>query len=299
MLRMGVVGGQQQWRCSQFVWSLTRASFARTWLALLSVLLLFCWIATASYADETTPWHIAVAGPMSGDSARLGQAMIDSVQMRLDEVNAAGGIQGSPVNLLVYDDQNSAEKAAEVAQEIGDDPRTLAVIGHRTSGASIAASPFYLQKEIAVISGTATADIVTVANPWYFRATYNNSLQAEFIANYMNRILGFQTATLVSSNSVYANSLARAFVESTSKLPLEITHQFSVDGNSEDLDLDMADIVAELTLLPDSGVVFLAMNAQEAAISSAKCVCRDLCCRCSARTRSISSSRTCSKLIRC
>lgn len=232
---------------------------------IISAFFVFCLLTTAVRAQDLAPLHIAVAGPMSGKSAHLGQAMADAVKMRVDEANAAGGVNGRPVSVLVFDDENSPEKAEAIAQEIGTDPRVLTVIGHRTSGASIAAGPIYLDHRLPAISGTATADQLTPINPYYFRSTYNNGLQADFIANYMNSVMGYRSATLVSSDSVYASSLSRAFVEAASKLPLEITHQFTVIGNSPELDLDMADIVAELSSLPDSGIVFLALNAQEAA----------------------------------
>lgn len=216
-------------------------------------------------AQETETWTIAVVGPMSGDSANLGLAMVQATQIRIDEVNANGGINGRLVALKVYDDENSAIKAAAAAEQIALDDKNLLVLGHRTSGASIAAGPIYAENKIPAISGTATADALTIANPWYFRVTYNNGFQADFIANYINSVLGYKTATLVSTNSVYGRSLAKAFATSTDRLPLEIKNEYKVDAKSPDIDLDMADIVAELSLSPDSGMVFLAMNATNSA----------------------------------
>lgn len=236
-------------------------------LSLISVFLVICqfFLVVSSQAQETTPWTIAVVGPMSGESAHLGRAMVEAAQIRVDEVNADGGVNGRLVELKTYDDENSATKAVLAAKQIALDDNNLLVIGHRTSGASIAAGAIYLENKIPAISGTATADALTVGNPWYFRVTYNNGFQADFIANYINSVLGYKTATLVSTNSVYGRSLAKAFITSTGKLPLEIKREFTVDAKSPDIDLDMADIVSELSLAPDSGMVFLAMNAANAA----------------------------------
>lgn len=217
------------------------------------------------HAQEASPWTIAVAGPMSGDSAHLGQAMVDAAQMRVDQINESGGIAGRTVQIEVYDDQNTAQGAAIAAAKISENEDVILVLGHRTSGASVAAGPFYYANRIPAISGTATADGVTAVNPWFFRVTYNNSLQAEFVANYISSVLQFRTATLISTNSVYGTSLAQAFIESASRLPLEVRHQYSVIADSPDIDFDMADIVAELSLMPDSGMVFLAMNSVNAA----------------------------------
>lgn len=235
-----------------------------SWIAIFLAIFQFIFV-FSSHAQEAEPWTIAVVGPMSGDSAHLGRAMVEAAQIRVDEVNAEGGVSGRLIELKAYDDENSAAKAVLAAKQVALDGNNLLVIGHRTSGASIAAGPIYSDNNIPAISGTATADALTVGNPWYFRVTYNNGFQADFIANYINSVLGYKTATLVSTNSVYGRSLAKAFVTSTGKLPLEIKREFSVDAKSPDIDLDMADIVSELSLAPDSGMVFLAMNAANAA----------------------------------
>ena len=90
------------------------------------------------------------------------------------------------------------------------------MIGHRTSDASLAAGLVYLEKEIPAVTGTATADELT-ANPWYFRTTYSNRLQAELIAGYMTSVLGFEQATLITTNTAYSNSLSEAFVNATTR----------------------------------------------------------------------------------
>lgn len=87
--------------------------------------------------------------------------------------------------------------ASRAAETIATD---LIAIGHRTSGASIADGPVYYANKIPAISGTKTADQLTAVDLWYFRATYNNALQADFVANYVNSTLGYNTATLVSSS---------------------------------------------------------------------------------------------------
>ncbi|WP_162798575.1 ABC transporter substrate-binding protein [Sulfitobacter sp. SK012] len=219
----------------------------------------------ATQAQDAKPWIVAVAGPMTGESAHLGKAMVDATRLKAEEINKAGGVNGRSIEVAAYDDQNSPELAAKVALEIATQSQAVLVIGHRTSGASIAAAPVYMEHGIAAITGTATADALTVNNPWYFRATYNNKMQAEFSANYISSVLGYRTATLVATDDAYGRSLRDAFKASSENLRMDIAHLYDVDPESPDIDLDMADIVAELSLMPDSGMVFLAMNAVNAA----------------------------------
>lgn len=239
----------------------TLAKFLTSTLAILSSVI----IHGVALADKPAPWEIAVVGPMTGPSAHLGQAMVAAVRHRAEEVNAAGGINDRSLKIVQYDDKNDPKTAAAVAEKIAKDSKALLVVGHRTSGASMAAAPIYKRHRITAISGTATADALTINNPWYFRTVYNNSLQAEFIANYINSILKFKLATLVSTDSAYGKSLSKAFISAVERLPLKITHKYEIDADSDEVDLDMADAVSELSTMPDSGVVFLAMNATNAA----------------------------------
>ena len=215
--------------------------------------------------EDQPPWKIAIVGPMSGEDAHLGRAMVDAAQLRLDEINAAGGIGGRMVEIVEFDDGNDAEKAAKVAEDVARNSNALVVLGHRTSGASVAAASVYQKFKMPAISGTATADELTADSRWYYRVVYNNGLQADFIANYINSILRFKHTTLIATDSVYAKSLADAFRASVEELPLEITHSYDLAADDPDIDLNMAEIIAELSLVPDSGVVFLAMSAANAA----------------------------------
>lgn len=217
-------------------------------------------------ADESQEViEIAVVGPMSGPSAELGRAMVRAAQLGVDEVNAAGGLNGRQLKLVEYDDKNDPETAEKMARTISENTNTVLVIGHRTSGASIAAAPIYQENKIPAISGSATADLLTLNNPWYFRVIYNNELQADFIANYINSILKYKYVTLISTDSVYGKSLAKAFHNSVKRLPLKVSHEFKAEAADPDIDLTMAEIISELSLAPDSGMVFLAMNSVNAA----------------------------------
>ena len=239
--------------------------------ALVRITLLFVLVSVlnltggTAQAQDVKPWIVAVAGPMTGSSAHLGKAMVDAATLKAEAINQAGGINGKMIEVVTYDDQNSPDLAAKVALEIATESEAILVIGHRTSGASIAAAPVYMEHGIAAITGTATADALTVNNPWYFRATYNNRMQAEFSANYISSVLGYKTATLVATDDAYGRSLRDAFKASSENLRMDIAHLYDVDPTSPDIDLDMADIVAELSSMPDSGMVFLAMNAVNAA----------------------------------
>ena len=86
---------------------------------------------------------IAVAGPMTGENAQYGQFMKQAAQLAVDEINAAGGINGKTLMLQVEDDKMDPKEASIVAEKLSGDKKILAVVGHFSSSTSLAAIPIY------------------------------------------------------------------------------------------------------------------------------------------------------------
>ena len=118
-----------------------------------------------------------------------------AIELVLDEVNAAGGVNGRRVELSVHDDANDPERAVALAQELADDSRTIAVIGHNTSACSIAAGQVYAETGLPAVSSAATSNSVTAGNPWYFRVIFDDRAQGRFVMAYVREALGFTSST--------------------------------------------------------------------------------------------------------
>src|SRR5690606_15248910 len=123
---------------------------------------------SACGANQPSPLHIAIAGPLQQAS---GRSMRLAAQMAVEEINRAGGIDGRPLALVERDDAASRERAVEVAMELRDDPRVVAVVGHITSAATLAAAGTYNDETngLVAISPASSSPQVSDAGPWTFR----------------------------------------------------------------------------------------------------------------------------------
>ncbi|MFT4040431.1 MAG: ABC transporter substrate-binding protein [Thermomicrobiales bacterium] len=210
------------------------------------------------------PIFVAIAAGMSGSGAATGAEMTHSAQLFFDRLNREGGINGHPVELLTFDDENSPERARDIANEIVADGRVMLVIGHATSSASLAAGPIYAAAGIPVITSTATADDVTAENPWYFRSVFNNSAQGFLIAAYLHGILGHDRVTIVAGSDDFGQSLASGVSEAFAGSDQDIT-QLTLDTGAGDLAAGIAATVAAVNAEQDPGIVVLALQADPAA----------------------------------
>ena len=115
------------------------------------------------------PIYIAVAGPMTGDNANYGIGFYNAATMMAEEWNAKGGCMGRPVEIVQYDDKNSPEEAASIAQKIASDGNVAGVIGHFASGVCMVAAPTYQENKIIEISPSSSHPDYSGIGEYIFR----------------------------------------------------------------------------------------------------------------------------------
>ena len=93
---------------------------------------------------------IATAGPMTGQYATFGEQMRRGAEMAVADINAAGGVLGQKLELLVGDDACDPRQAVSVANKFASDG-VVFVAGHFCSGSSIPASKVYEEEGLLQI----------------------------------------------------------------------------------------------------------------------------------------------------
>ncbi|MCC5636505.1 ABC transporter substrate-binding protein [Nostoc sp. CHAB 5844] len=202
--------------------------------------------------------HIAIAAPVSSNRNAAAQEMIQSVQLYLKTVNNNGGINGHPLKLLVFDDRDYYFTARQLTKNIQKSP-ALVVLGHLTSSTSEAAAPLYKDFRIPVITGTASADVITQNNSYYFRTTFTNSRQGSLLALYAQQVLKYNTASIIYSDDNLGETLHQAFA-TTFEPNGTLKKSWDFYSKTEDIKETVNKIVDSLAAEPDPGIVFLAMN---------------------------------------
>src|SRR2546426_559059 len=123
---------------------------------------------TACSRGGRGPIVLGLAGPFSQPR---GVSMQHAAELAVKEVNARGGIRGRQLVLRVMDDSGRPDIAIRIAQELADDPAVVAVVGHLTSSASLAAGRGYGEgrRPLVMISPSASSPDLSGGNPYGFR----------------------------------------------------------------------------------------------------------------------------------
>ncbi|OLN31075.1 Branched-chain amino acid ABC transporter, amino acid-binding protein [Desulfovibrio sp. DV] len=141
---------------------------------------------------------IAVPSPFTGSAAGYGENVKAGVMLKLEEINAAGGIGGKKLEAVYLDEQCEPREAATVSSSIVNDPEIVGIVGHLCSSAHLAGLPAYVREGIAAITPTATNTTISskskdeAGKAWSFRNVYRDDFQGKFLADYTDKVLGLK-----------------------------------------------------------------------------------------------------------
>jgi branched-chain amino acid transport system substrate-binding protein len=152
---------------------------------------------------------LGVAGPHTGDLAAYGLPTKEAAEMVVAEINAAGGVNGRPVELIIADDQCKPEIATNVASKLVSEGVHI-VIGHVCSGATKAALGIYKDAGIIAISPSATNPPLTKSGdyPNFYRTIAPDDDQARLAASFAVDTLNAKKIALLHDKGDYGKGFA-------------------------------------------------------------------------------------------
>ena len=177
-------------------------------LSVLAVAMLACVAGCNKPADTI---KIGVAGPMTGSNASTGEQFLKGAQKAVADINAAGGVNGKKLELVVGDDACDPKQAVSVANDLVS-KGVVFVAGHYCSGSSIPASDVYSEANIVQISPGSTNPKLTekgLAN--VFRVCGRDDAQGPTGAAYVAEKFAGKNVAVVDDKSAYGQGLANEF----------------------------------------------------------------------------------------
>lgn len=161
---------------------------------------------------------VALALPLTGDIASLGQGLKRSATMAIEEANAAGATN-PPIEMVAFDDRSDPKEAVSIANRIVSDRDTVAVIGHFNSGCSIPASRIYAQAGLPMISPASSNPELTIQQlspQWtypksVFRVNTTDNVQGAYGADFVTNKLKLKRVAIIHDKTSYGQGVAEEF----------------------------------------------------------------------------------------
>lgn len=227
---------------------------------LLSIAMLFA--CTGCGEKEVTEYVIGFVGPLTGASAQDGQDALEGAQLYVEQVNAAGGIDGIPLALNVQDDKGDPKEAAIVANMLAQDESVLAIVGHYNSSCTLAGAPIYNEAGVAAIAYGSSSPAVTEAGPYIYRTIPSDDVGGRIVAQWAFEDLSPTKAAIVYENNDYGLGTATIYKEECEAAGVEVV---AYENYIPD---ETTDFTTMLTKIKESGaeVMLLATLYNETAM---------------------------------
>ncbi len=165
-------------------------------------------------ADSGGPIKVGIYGDLSGQTSSFGQSTKNGALMAIDEINAAGGINGRKVEWVMEDDQGQPQQASTVVTKLINQDKVVAIIGEVASSNSLAAAPKAQEAKVPMISPSSTNPKVTQVGDYIFRVCFTDDFQGAVAAKFAANTLKAKTAAVLGDfNSDYSKGMTQYFVQ--------------------------------------------------------------------------------------
>jgi branched-chain amino acid transport system substrate-binding protein len=151
---------------------------------------------------------IATAGPMTGQYLSIGEQFRWGAEVAVADLNAAGGVLGEPVRLIIGDDACDPKQAVAVAQKLVNDG-TVFVAGHYCSGSSLPASAVYEDAGVLMISpGSTNPELTDNDGANVFCMCGRDDAQGAVAGTYLAEHWGDKKIAILRDQTAYGDGLA-------------------------------------------------------------------------------------------
>ncbi len=196
-----------------------------------------------SAAGTEEVFTIGVCIPLSGANAAYGAEAMNALELGVEQINAEGGFNGVPVELLVYDSQNSAEEAVKATTKLIEVEQVDAYIGSVNSGEMLAVADYLNEHKIYSMGMGTSPSWMKPEHEYIFRAARNDDKTVPLTADIAEK-LDFNRIGVFYGQDDASIVTAEAFMEECENRGIEICAEESYDMGDTDYSGQIANILA-------------------------------------------------------
>jgi branched-chain amino acid transport system substrate-binding protein len=188
---------------------------------------------------------------MTGSEATFGVSTDQGIRLAMEERNAAGGVNGRPIDVITYDNQGKPQETVTVVTRLIQQDKVAALLGEVASSRSLAAAPIAQRNAVPMVSPSSTNPDVTAIGDMISRVCFIDPFQGYVGATFARENLKLsRAATLYNRAQAYSAGLNTNFKEAFTKLGGEVViEQAYGDGDN--------DFAAQLTAIREKNPEFI------------------------------------------
>ncbi len=169
---------------------------------------------------------IGFNAPLTGFAASDGKSSSEGAKLAVEQVNAAGGIDGKMLELVIYDDQAKAAQAIPIANKLIGQDRVVIGVSGSYSGPTRSAANVFQEAGIPYISAYAIHPDITRAGNYVFRTSFLGEVQGRGGAKLIGNLLGKKRVVMITLQNDFGKSLAAGFKSKAADYGLSVVNEY-------------------------------------------------------------------------
>jgi len=179
----------------------------------LSIVWIVVFMFAAALPSSADTLKIGAPQPMTGPDAPFGAKFKKAYDLAVEEINAAGGVNGKKIEVIIEDHQAKNPLAATVAEKLINQVKVLALTGGRASGQAVEIASIAQRLKTPYLVDHPSADIITAKGfEWVFRNNPTGSIYPQAFNKFISEFPGAmpKSAAAVYDNTVFGKTIANA-----------------------------------------------------------------------------------------
>jgi branched-chain amino acid transport system substrate-binding protein len=216
----------------------------------------------AGAGQEGAPIKVGVVLPLTGAQQKFGEIENNSFLMGMEEINAAGGVNGRPIELLIEDDTSKIAIGRSAAEKLILQDKVIVLTGGYSSDVTFAMAAVAQYRKVPFLITTGAADEITELGADYvFRLNQPVSEYARALTEFLQQVVKPKGVVILFEKSLFGQSGSREFAEQAFELDWKILMNEGYEAGTVDF---KALLIKAKSAKPD--VVYMISYVKEAAL---------------------------------
>ena len=190
------------------------------------------------------PIRIGVTQPLTGAFAASGNYVTQGAKIAEEQINAAGGVLGRKIQLVVEDNKSNPTEAVATAEKLIGKDKVPVMMGAWSSTLTLAVMPKLMEYGVPMLVETSSSGkITTSGNPWIFRISPTSEMEAKAFTP-MSKSLGIKKADFLATNNDFGLGASKEFSDMLKANGVQIGVMETMDPKATDFSAQLAKIKA-------------------------------------------------------
>ncbi|SEH52089.1 ABC transporter substrate-binding protein [Tardiphaga sp. OK245] len=178
---------------------------------------------------------------VTGPASFLGEPEDKTLRMYVDKINAAGGVAGKKIELVIYDDGGDANKARTFATRLIEDDKVVAMVGGSTTGTTMAMVPVFEEAQVPFISLAGAIEVVDPVRKFIFKTPHTDKMACEKIFENLKQ-RNFTKIAMISGTDGFGASMRAQCVKVAPTYGVQIVAEETYGPRDSDMTAQLTKI---------------------------------------------------------